>query len=157
MSKIAISSYDAGRLAAARRAGESRTAIWAAIRSQFGIPSTVKLAMDNNRVLYRKGTDPREYLIANADGLYSHCETATKAPGAGPVTMIESDASRFAVAGAPVADRQWYRIEAESVVEILRDHGDGERAYALPEKFPENVGVDALVVDTADGYVYFRD
>jgi hypothetical protein len=115
--------------------------------------------MDNNRVLYRKGTDPRAYLIANADGLYSHCmpdaDTMTMHPG--PVTMIESDASRFAVAGAPTADKQWYRIEAESVVEILRDHADAERAFALPEGFPTNVGVDTLVSDTVDGYVYFRD
>lgn len=156
--KIAISSYDAGRLAAARRAGESRSNIWAAIRAQFGIPNDVKLAMDASRNLYRRGTDPREYLIAGPDGKYSHCR-ADGEVRPGVQSVVESDTSRFVVADMrPNGTPQWAALQANEVIEVLRDHADFDHVAeaALPAGFPTDVGHDGIVIDARERVVYFR-
>lgn len=173
MTKIAISTFDSASLAAARRAGESRSYIWKRIRDQFGIPANLKLGMDTFRKLFVKGTDPRQYLIADATGRFSHSaddsisgvslavsptalwpfgQAATEASVA-----VDSDDSRFAMYDpGGNGDTGWVRVPLSAVVDALQNSDEAEHGVTPPAGMPLPLGDDAFVVDNDTDSVYFR-
>jgi hypothetical protein len=160
MSKIIISQNDKDALAAARRAGESRTYLWQRIHDTYRVPRSMSLAVTCQRELYLKGTDPKQFLIADTYGRYSHTMIDTA-----PVTatvQVPVNASRFTVASQPlaVARTGWSSITVENLLDMLRNGSDLDDLFqdnpALPEGFPQDVDHDAVVFDTFGAALYFR-
>jgi hypothetical protein len=151
MTKIAISTYDAAALAAARRAGESRQYIWQRIKNQFGIPSHLKLGMATDRTLYVKGSEPREFLFAGAGGQVAYSQSAATATRDAQVpATITTTAPRFAVEPSSIVS--WVKVGRGQLVQLAEDLG--EAAHVIPEGFP--AAGSGLVFDTQTGDLYFR-
>lgn len=166
MSKIVISQVQKTALADARKHGYSRKGIWSDIRRQFGIPTSLRLAVTVARELYVKGTDPKQYLMASPGGAYSHTAidtAATAAPAPDTKVTAVAAASRFVVAKNGHDGASWTRMTAKAAAALLRDGGGAEYdsddvTYnaTLPAGFPADAGADALIFDTSTGDVYFR-
>jgi hypothetical protein len=165
MTKIAISSYDAASLAAARRAGESRKYIWDRIRAQFAIPADIKLGMATDRTLYVKDSNPRRFLIAGADGRFAdnftsmYNATVNQSDFDTEVRMVttpsmfngELNTGRF-VTSTPAHHGRWHVISKADLLELFADTDPGEHAN-LPDGFP--TGSD-VVFDTTTGDLYWK-
>jgi hypothetical protein len=153
MSKIIISQSYKDQLAAARVNGLSRTPLWNSIRSAYGIPSSIKLAMTCARELYVKGTDPKQFLHE-----YKGAFVSAMADMSAPVATSGIEMSRFVVATTrdDLPQSDWSRVSVEDVLYTMRDSDNVEDGATLPEGFPKGAGRDALIVDSATGDVYFR-
>lgn len=148
--KIVITQVTKNELRAAREARRSRSTLWAGIRQQFTIPSTLRLAVTAANELYVKGTNPKQYLICDLQGRYSHC--AADAP------KQAKPASRFVVAGeASKPTQDWKCIRVSDLLDALREGvaAEGEFVDALPDGFPSDAEGDILIVDSEGDYVYW--
>ena len=178
MTKIAISTYQAAQLAAARRAGEKRTHIWASIREMFAIPRSLKLGMATDRTLYVKNTEPRQFLIADTRGRYANTATdaqiasanTVRAANAQPVTVattptpaqnqaagstVGGQSSPFRVLNPGTSTRQVLFISNSDLADALRNSGYGDTVDA-PAGFPADIG-DTSVVMAEDGVYVLAD
>jgi hypothetical protein len=153
---------------------------WGEVRRRLGIPSTVKLGVNNvsgsgdYRQLYVKGSSPRSYLMGAYHGGYDRVvytgqttSTPTVAaaaqPTQAPVTPAPTQATppatngRFAVAeDAAQVQTNWRVASRADLLSLLRDEDQGDDATTLPEGFPTNLGDDAIVLDPVTGNLYFR-
>jgi hypothetical protein len=160
MTKMQVTTYQAADLAAARRAGASRKHIWANIRNALRIPTSVKLAVDTARNLYVKGTNPRQFLIADGRGFYSHA-AADQAPTVQPTqvqaaapTLVNQAAPSYRVIGGASAGRGLRFVSNADLIGVLRECGMDEAA-AVPAGMPAISGDDVVVAD--DGLYFLAD
>lgn len=149
-----ISELQAGSLRAARNAGDkaSKKATWRMIREDFraSIPDGAKLGVEIDdraspyfRVLYVKGSDPRQYLQVSV-------------PTTPPVAA--SNGQFVTVTPQVNGNMEWVAISRTALLDALRDMVDDvDYTPTLPAGFPANVASDdALVLDSNTGTLYFR-
>lgn len=149
----------------------SKKQAWAEVRNRLGIPSSVKLGVNNisgsgdYRKLYVKGSVPRSYLVGAFHGGYDrviftgqYSTDAAQAPTSAPTSTPAAPATngRFAVAGVQNSNTNWRVIPRSELLELLRDEDQGDDTD-LPDGFPTNLGDDAIVLDPQTGNLYFRD
>jgi hypothetical protein len=177
MSKITLNQSDKDALAAARRAGTTRKHIWARVRSQFNIPSSIKLGVTTESQLFVKDTEPRQFLLADSRGRYSHAAPDVVAPTPAASVGVQTSssvptpaldqgtakASRFVTATpkAEPADLGWAAVRVATLAGALSgsqcvDEDDHVELTSLPDGFPTDAPADALVFDADAGLVYFR-
>lgn len=122
--------------------------VWAGIRARLdgAVPPNAKLGVETDpsephyAKVYVKGSYPRQYLTV-ADAV----PTATS--GGFTVLGGQTDESTYC----------WYRVNKHNLLELLRGEEPGDVVAQLPSGFPSTSSDDAVVLDGANGSLYYRD
>lgn len=149
-----VAAFDrAARSSAPKREGN---AVFRQIKADFGIPAHVKLGVDRDadddtkNALYIKGSRPRVFLHAGADGRYA-TQPITPASDNG-----QAQDGRFITVNGQVLNG-WNAMDRAPLLELLRSAAGKSTSPTLPAGFPADTpGNDALVLDNATGTIYWR-
>jgi hypothetical protein len=159
MTTLKISASIASLFRAAAGDSAAKKAAWSVLRDAYDIQGSIKLgcetdpASPNFGLIWVKDSSPRQFLLADGDDAFSG-RTAT-------ADQLASRSAAAPVVGSLlVADdnddaRRWKAVDRDDLLELLRDYDSGYTPV-LPKDFPAGLGVNALVLDSTTGALYFR-
>lgn len=168
MTKLILSAALIDQFRAAKASSDPKSAkkaVWAAIRSAYGIPSYVKLGGEFDvghaalGTLWVKDSNPRQFLQVNDLGRYINAvaDGATAVPAKVSAPTAIASAARFAASDSSANDKTWHVVTRQELLDLLREGTpSGDDAGSLPDGFPTNLGADAVVLDSTSGNLYFR-